>query len=173
MFVCSGFLTSWLVDFWEKLRENSLRSRTMGKLLNEPLHHGNLIRENCMHLEELEWIQRHPQRKPLHMKECLFKYKTTCLSLSHILVSWQDGLSKLTYLLRNVLFPSPPPPRGKNIKEWNSATTKDLKSTSEICFILYPFHKWKKNKTNNKQQIKSPGTMMYNRLVLPLLSISG
>lgn len=79
-----------------------------GRLLNEPLHHENSIRENCMHLEELgvtEWIQTHSQRTQ-HMKEHLLTYKTTCLSLSHLLVAWQDNMSRLTYLLRNVLFPS-------------------------------------------------------------------
>ena len=113
VFVCSGFLTSWVVNFWEKLKENSLCSRTMGKLLNEPLHHEILIRENCMHLEELgvtEWIQRHSQRT-WHMKEHLLKYKTNCLPLSHLLVAWQDNMSRLTYLLRNVLFPSSPEAR--------------------------------------------------------------
>lgn len=40
--VCSGFLTSWFVNFWDKLRENSLHSRTKVKLLNQSLCHGNL-----------------------------------------------------------------------------------------------------------------------------------
>lgn len=115
--MCSGFLTSWLVNFWEKLRENSLRSRTMGKQLNGSHWVGPSWQFNYRKLYTSWRIRSHRMNsemfpeEPLHIKEQLFKYKTTCLSLSHPLVAWQGNMSRLTYLLRNVLFPSSPEAR--------------------------------------------------------------
>lgn len=67
----------------------------------------------------------------------------------------QNVKTYFTYLLRNcfISFLS----WDKNIKEWNSTTTKVLKPASKICFILYPIPnlgKWEKIKLtiSNRQK---------------------
>lgn len=110
---------------------------------------------------------------PLLIKECLFKHKTTCLSLSHPLVSGQDNMSKLTSLVRKVLFPS-------SLQASILGMEFNNHQRFEICFknlfyLVTIFKPWQmeKNKANNKQKTKSPVTMMYHRPDLLLLNILG
>lgn len=101
--VCSGFLTSWFVNFWDKLRENSLHSRTKVKLLNQSLCHGNLEKATrVLKIGSQRVNSRMFLKLPLHNDYSKINFPFPML----FLLTWKEKMSKLTNLLRNALFPS-------------------------------------------------------------------